>query len=69
MHIHSTIQTAFGPRLLPPAPMVRVNLTRYELDALIRILDRDAVQAQQDGRVAEADRLAVRAGMLRHIAR
>jgi hypothetical protein len=38
-HAHpSSIRTAFGPCLLPPAPIVRVSLTRHALDAPIRVL-------------------------------
>ena len=69
MFVNSTISTSFGPRQLPPRPMIRVSLTCRELDTLVRALDRDAVQAQQDGRVAEADRLALRAAMLRNAVR
>lgn len=60
-----TIRTSFGPRLLPPAPMVRVSLTQRELHSLVRALNRDAHDAQQAGRFAEADRLATRAAALR----
>jgi hypothetical protein len=49
--------------------MVRVHLTHRELDALIRQLDRDAMQAQADSKFAEADSLAVRVAMLRDAAR
>lgn len=69
MYIQSNIRTAFGPRQLPPPPMVRVSLTQRELDTLVRALDRDAVQAQNDGRFREADSLTVRAATLRGIAR
>ena len=68
MYIQSSIRTAFGRRQLPPPPMVRVSLTRRELDSLIHALDRDAMQAERDGRFAEADSLAVRAVMLRDAA-
>jgi hypothetical protein len=50
MQIVNTIRTSLGPRQLPPRPMVRVSLTGPELDALIRKLNRDAVQAQHAGR-------------------
>jgi hypothetical protein len=45
--------------------MIRVCLTYRELDALIRSIDRDAVQAQQAGRFAKADSLALRVAILR----
>ena len=69
MYIHSSIRTSYGPRQLPPPPTVRVSLTRRELDSLIHVLDRDAMQAERDGRFTEADSLAVRAAMLRDAAR
>ena len=69
MFVNSTISTSFGPRQLPPRPMIRVSLTCRELDTLVRALDHDAIQAHHDGRVAEADRLALRAAMLRRVAR
>jgi hypothetical protein len=65
MHIPSTIRTTFGPRQLPPRPMIRVSLTCRELYALTIQLDRDAARAQQAGRLREADRLALRATVLR----
>jgi hypothetical protein len=49
--------------------MVRVHLTRRELDVLIRQLDRDAMQAQADSRFTEADRLAARVAVLGDVAR
>jgi hypothetical protein len=61
----TTIRTTFGPRLLPPPPTVRVSLTQRELHSLIRVLDRDAQDAQRAGRCAEADKLATRAAALR----
>jgi hypothetical protein len=69
MYIHSSIRTAFGLRRLPSAPMVRVSLTRRELDSLIHALDRDAMHAELDGRFAEADSIAVRAIVLRDAVR
>ena len=64
---NATIRTSLGPRLLTPSPSLR--LTRRELDSLIRGIDRDAVEAQEAGRFEEADRLAVRAAILRDAAR
>ena len=69
MHITTMIRTSYGPRRLPPRPMIRVCLSCRELDALIRLLDHDAMQAQQAGRFAEADSLALRAATLRNTAR
>jgi len=69
MHIHSSIRTSFGLRQLPPPPTVRVQLTHRELDALIRALDRDAIDAQNDGRLEEADKLATRIAGLRDVSR
>ena len=65
----TTIRTSLGPRLLPPAPMIRLSLTRRELHALVRTLDRDAMEAQLAGRFAEADSLALRVVTLRNVAR
>jgi hypothetical protein len=60
-----TFRTSFGPRQLPSSPMVRVSLTRREVDALIRLLGRNAVQAERSGRFSEADNLALCAAILR----
>ena len=61
----TTIRTSLGPRLLPPARMVRLSLTRRELDTLLRTLDRHAIAAEREGRFEEADKLATRVAALR----
>jgi hypothetical protein len=69
VHITTMIRTSYGRRRLPTRPMIRVCLSCRELDALIHLLDRDAMQPQQAGRFAEADRLALRAATPRNTAR
>lgn len=67
MHIIPMIGTSLGKRLLPPRPMVRVNLTPSELHTLIRAIERDAESADREGQVTAANHLARRAATLRAI--
>jgi len=69
MYIPSTVRTSFGPRSLPRLPMVRVSLTPTELHTLVRSSERDAIAAEQEGRISTADGLSWRAAALREAAR
>lgn len=69
MYVAPIIRTSLGPRLIAPTPLVRVSLTRDELHTLIRAVERHADQAERDGCVAAAGRLARRAAVLRGLVR
>ena len=49
--------------------MVRLCLTRRELDSLICVLNRSAMLAEREGRFAEAGKLALHAAVLRDVPR
>jgi hypothetical protein len=57
MHIPSTIRTTFGPAHVPVRATVRVTLTRRELFAAIRQIERDADEARARGKHEVATRL------------
>jgi hypothetical protein len=59
MHIPATIRTTYGPRSLPLSPMISVHLTMREVHDLARLLDREASEAESEGRHDIAARLAV----------
>jgi hypothetical protein len=65
MHIPSTIRTSHGPRSLPMRPMLRVSLTRDELQHVITGLQREAAEHERDGRDDIAVRLHWRCADLR----
>jgi hypothetical protein len=69
MNFSSYITTSYGPRLLPNRPMLRVTLTRAELFAVVRHLQRDADAARAAGNDDTAIRLDWRAADLREAAR
>jgi hypothetical protein len=69
MHIPSTIRTSFGPSYVPIRATVRVTLTRRELFATIRQIERDADEARTAGNDDAATRLDWRAADLREAAR
>jgi hypothetical protein len=69
MHIPATIRTAFGPSCIPVRAIVRVTLTRHELFAAIRQIERDADAARAAGNDDVATRLDWRAAELREAAR
>ena len=60
-----TIRGSFGTYSLPPTPLVTVTLTAHELASLARLIEREAVEAEEDGQEAAARRLAWRAAALR----
>jgi hypothetical protein len=57
MHIPSTIRTAFGPAFIPTRATVRVTLSRYELFAVIRHIEREGDEARAAGNDDVATRL------------
>lgn len=69
MRIQSTFPTMFGPRAIPRRPMIRVSITPGELHSLIRVIEREAAEAERDGHVAAADLLFWRAAALREAGR
>jgi hypothetical protein len=69
MHIPATIKTAYGPSLVPIRATARVTLTRCELFAAIRQIERDADEARAACNDDVATRLDWRAADLREAAR
>jgi hypothetical protein len=69
MDIPAIIRTSFGPRSLPHRPLVRVSLTPTELYTLVHAIERDAIKAEEEGRISAADCLSWRAASLREAAR
>jgi hypothetical protein len=69
MHIPSTIRTAYGRPFVPIRTTVRVTLTRDELFAAIRQIEREADEARAVGNVEVATLLDWRAADLREAAR
>ena len=69
MHIPSTIRTTYGRSFVPIRATVRVTLTRDELFAAIRQIEREADQARAAGNDEVATRLDWRAADLREAAR
>jgi hypothetical protein len=65
VHIPTTIKTSHGPRLLPRPPMIQITVTPSELHALIRVIERDAAEAERELRFSAADHLTHRALALR----
>jgi hypothetical protein len=69
MHIPATIRTTSGPAFVPIRATVRVTLTRSELFAAIRQIEREADEAHAGGNDDVATRLDWRAADLREAAR
>jgi hypothetical protein len=69
MHIPATTRTTFGPSCVPIRATVRVTLTRSELFAAIRQIEREADEARIAGKDEVASRLDWRAADLREAAR
>jgi hypothetical protein len=69
MHIPATIRTTFGHSVNPIRATVGVTLTRCELFAAIRQIERDADEARAAGNYDVATRLDWRAADLREAAR
>ena len=65
MHIAAIIKNSQGPRLLPRSPMIRVTATPSEKHALIRVIERDAAEAERELRLSAADHLTKRTLALR----
>lgn len=59
----------FGPRHWPAGHMIRVYLTGHELHGLVRFLQREAAEAEREGRTQAADTLHWRAAALREASR
>lgn len=69
MYISATINTMFGRAAIPHRPMIQVAVTSHELHGLVSWLQRQATEAEQDGRQALADSLHWRAAALREAGR
>lgn len=69
MHIPSTIRTSYGPRSVQTAPMVRVTLTPREVHDLAQLIERDALEAEREGRHDVSTTLSWRAAALREAVR
>jgi hypothetical protein len=65
MRVPAMIRTSHGWSTLPRAALIPISITADELHMLVRQLEREAEEAQREGRFSAADRLAARAAGLR----
>ena len=69
VHLRPFIRTSYGPRRLPPRPLIDVSLTSAELHLLARAIEGEADAAERDGRPDAANALSWRAAALREAGR